>query len=660
MIFLHPEFLWALWALLIPIIIHLFDFRKSKKVLFPDIRFLKEVEQHSRKPLKLKQWLILIARLGFIVFLVLIFAQPTIPSNKTNQIGNGTTLIYLDNSQSMSSLANAKESLLEEAKTIVQGIIDKMPKGQEIILATNDDFGRFLAPINLNLASEKLPTINLSEKPFSLQNLGIKISEYARGSTEISDVILISDFQKSTFGLQENNMDTAITYWISQLTPENIQNCVVDSVYLEDSNISSDGNRSINVIVSNTGKELKEEMPIKIFVGDRQVSASSITIPAYQTRSVSFSLGKLEGTLAGYIQLEDYPNTFDNRFNFSLPSNHFINVLEIVGDSPSAHIKAVFGNSNIFSFATNNYQNIDNELLANADFIIINQVQSPTKEIILQLKSLAAKGKVVLTVPAFSNNSPVYQLFLPKLKSEKLPAKQKIKPPSSKSPFFSSILEKTTQKFEMPSATTVWSWGQDRSAILSFENGTPYLSEVIQNVFFLRGSLEEPWSDFQTHALFVPVMYGLASQSATPNEQLFNRIEEEYYDLLIKGVEPKNLIKLINEEIEIIPNRLNLGAKERISFPKDLISTGAYKISVQDSVIGYLSINLDKKESLLSPMAEDEIRNMFKDHKFVLLDEYNPNQDNLISFDSGIRLWRYALTICLLFLLMETLLIRFK
>ncbi len=660
MIFLHPEFLWALWALLIPIIIHLFDFRKSKKVLFPDIRFLKEVEQHSRKPLQLKQWLILIARLGFIVFLVLIFAQPTIPSNKTNQIGNGTTLIYLDNSQSMSSLANAKESLLEEAKTIVQGIIDKMPKGQEIILATNDDFGRFLAPINLNLASEKLPTINLSEKPFSLQNLGIKISEYARGSTEISDVILISDFQKSTFGLQENNMDTAITYWISQLTPENIQNCVVDSVYLEDSNISSDGNRSINVIVSNTGKELKEEMPIKIFVGDRQVSASSITIPAYQTRSVSFSLGKLEGTLAGYIQLEDYPNTFDNRFNFSLPSNHFINVLEIVGDSPSAHIKAVFGNSNIFSFATNNYQNIDNELLANADFIIINQVQSPTKEIILQLKSLAAKGKVVLTVPAFSNNSPVYQLFLPKLKSEKLPAKQKIKPPSSKSPFFSSILEKTTQKFEMPSATTVWSWGQDRSAILSFENGTPYLSEVIQNVFFLRGSLEEPWSDFQTHALFVPVMYGLASQSATPNEQLFNRIEEEYYDLLIKGVEPKNLIKLINEEIEIIPNRLNLGAKERISFPKDLISTGAYKISVQDSVIGYLSINLDKKESLLSPMAEDEIRNMFKDHKFVLLDEYNPNQDNLISFDSGIRLWRYALTICLLFLLMETLLIRFK
>jgi len=660
MIFLHPEFLWALWALLIPVIIHLFDFRKSKKVLFPDIRFLKEVEQHSRKPLKLKQWLILLARLGFIIFLVLIFAQPIIPSDNTTQIGKGTTLIYIDNSQSMSSLANAKESLFEEAKTIVQGIIDQMPKGQELILVTNDDFGKFMAPINSNQASEKLPTINLSEKPFSLQKLGIKISEYARESTEISDVILISDFQRSTTGLMPNNLDTTLTYWISHLTPETIQNCVVDSVYLENSNISSDGDRSINVIVANMGKELKEEMPIKIFVGDRQVSATSITIPPYQTRSVSFSLGKLESTSSGYIQLEDFPNTFDNRFNFSLPPNHLINVLEIVGDYPSLYIKQVFGNANIFSFATNNYQNIDNELLENSNFIIINQVQSPTKEVVLQLKSLAAQGKVVLVVPASSNNLAVYQLFLPKLKSEKLPVKQKVMAPSSTSPFFSSVLEKTTQKFEMPSATTVWSWGQDRSAILSFENGTPYLSEVLQNVFFLRGPLEERLSDFQTHALFVPVMYGLASQSAIPNGQLFNRIEEEYYDLLINEVEPKNLIKLIKEEIEIIPNRLNLGAKERISFPKNLISTGAYKISVQDSVIGYLSINLDKKESLLSPMAEDNIRNMFKDHKFVLFNEYNPNQDNLISFDSGIRLWRYALTICLLFLLMETLLIRFK
>ena len=660
MIFLHPEFLWGFWALLIPIFVHLFDFRKSKKVLFPDIRFLKEVKQHSRKPLKLKQWLILIARLGFIIFLVLIFAQPTIPSENTNQIGKETTLIYIDNSQSMSSLANAKESLFEEAKTIVQGVINQMPKEQELILITNDDFGKFMPPINLSQASEKLPTIHLSEKPFSLQKLGAKISEYTRGSTKISDVILISDFQKSTSELLENNLDTTLTYWISQLTPENIQNCVVDTVYLEDSGIFSDGDKSINVIVSNTGKELKEDMPIKIFVGDRQVSASSITIPAYQTRSVSFSPGKLEGTSSGYIQLEDYPNTFDNRFNFSLPPNRLINVLEIVGDNPSPYIKPVFGNTKIFSFDTNNYQNIDNELFENSDFIIINQIQSPTKEIILQLKSLAAKEKVVLVVPTSANNLAVYQLFLPKLKSEKLPAKQKVMTPSSTSPFFNSIIEKTTQKFEMPSATPVWSWGQDKSAILSFENGTPYLSEVIQNVFFLRGPLEEPLSDFQTHALFVPVMYGLASRSATPNGQLFDRIQDEYYDLLIKEVAPKDLIKLIKEEIEIIPNRISLGAKERVSFPKALISTGTYKISVQDSVIGYLSINLDKKESLLSPMAEDDIRNMFKDHKFVLLDEYNPNQDNLISFDSGIRLWRYALTICLLFLLMETLFIRFK
>jgi len=660
MIFLHPEFLWALWVLLIPIIIHLFDFRKSKKVFFPDIRFLKEVEQHSRKPLKLKQWLILLARLGFITFLVLLFAQPTITFNNPNQIGKGTVLIYLDNSQSMSSFANAKETLLEEAKTMVQGIIEKMPKEQELLIITNDDFGRFKTPINISKASESIPSINLSEKPFSLQKLSVKISEYTRSAIQLSDVIVISDFQKATSELLESSLDTALNYWVSPLTPESIKNCMVDSIYLEDSNIASDGNRSINVIVSNTSNEVKEGLPIKIFVGDRQVSASSITIPAYQKRSISFSLGKPEGALAGYIQLEDYPNVFDNRFNFSLPPAHLISVLEIADDNPSPYIKPVFGNENIFSFVTNNYQNIDSEILENAEFIIINQVQKLSKETVLQLKNMAVKGNVVLVIPNATSNLAAYKFIVPHLKEKELPTKLKLKEPSFKVPFFSSMLEKPSQKFEMPTATPVWSWGQDRSAILSFEDGSPYLSEVIENIYFLASPLQNPLSDFQTHALFVPVMYGLASQSSTPKISLFNRIEDEYYDLSLASIEPKDIIKLVKDDIEIIPNRQNIGTKERISFPKELISTGTYEVSVRDSVKAYLSINLDKKESLLSPLTKDEIESLFSDHKMVLLDEFKPNKSNLISFNTGMQLWRYALTICLLFLLMETLLIRFK
>ena len=78
MSFVYPAFLWALAALSIPIIIHLFNFRRYKTVYFPDISFLKEVKQETDSRSKIKHWLVLLMRLLAISFLVFAFAQPFI------------------------------------------------------------------------------------------------------------------------------------------------------------------------------------------------------------------------------------------------------------------------------------------------------------------------------------------------------------------------------------------------------------------------------------------------------------------------------------------------------------------------------------------------------------------------------------------------------
>ena len=62
--FVFPTFLYALIALSIPIIIHLFYFRKYKKLYFPDIRFLKKLQEQKSNINQLKQRLILLARLA--------------------------------------------------------------------------------------------------------------------------------------------------------------------------------------------------------------------------------------------------------------------------------------------------------------------------------------------------------------------------------------------------------------------------------------------------------------------------------------------------------------------------------------------------------------------------------------------------------------------
>src|SRR5262245_60117976 len=107
MSFSYPTFLWALAALAIPIIIHLFNFRKTTRILFSNTRFLEQVRQETTQKRKLKQYLILASRLLFVFFLVMAFAQPYLPAREQINPGREMTL-YVDNSYSMLSLVGEK------------------------------------------------------------------------------------------------------------------------------------------------------------------------------------------------------------------------------------------------------------------------------------------------------------------------------------------------------------------------------------------------------------------------------------------------------------------------------------------------------------------------------------------------------------------------
>jgi len=76
MSFVYPWFLWALLAIAIPIIIHLFHFRRFKTVYFTNVKFLKEVKEQTSARSKLKHLLVLCSRILAIAALVFAFAMP--------------------------------------------------------------------------------------------------------------------------------------------------------------------------------------------------------------------------------------------------------------------------------------------------------------------------------------------------------------------------------------------------------------------------------------------------------------------------------------------------------------------------------------------------------------------------------------------------------
>src|SRR5688500_11284424 len=122
MSFLYPSFLWALGVLLIPVAIHLFNFRKTTRVYFSTTRFLKQVKEASSAKRKLRHYLVLLSRLLFLFFLVITFCQPIIPAR--DQMDSRNLVIYLDNSQSMSARMTDNTRGLDAGINFIQSIME--------------------------------------------------------------------------------------------------------------------------------------------------------------------------------------------------------------------------------------------------------------------------------------------------------------------------------------------------------------------------------------------------------------------------------------------------------------------------------------------------------------------------------------------------------
>ena len=94
--FKHPEILYALLLLIIPILIHLFQLQRFVKVPFTNVKFLKNIAQQTRKSARIKKLLILTTRMLAFTCLIFAFAQPFF-SAQTSQQNLNTTIFDITN-----------------------------------------------------------------------------------------------------------------------------------------------------------------------------------------------------------------------------------------------------------------------------------------------------------------------------------------------------------------------------------------------------------------------------------------------------------------------------------------------------------------------------------------------------------------------------------
>ncbi|MDQ3394254.1 MAG: BatA domain-containing protein [Bacteroidota bacterium] len=668
MIFLYPLFLFGLLALSIPIIIHLFNFKKTRRIYFSYNQFLKNVKEASSAKLKLKHILILAARMLFLAFLVLAFAQPFIPSSQED-LNNQSVYIYLDNSYSMSNKVNNEQSLLDLAVNYVNEILNLYPANSQFIFLTNEFSSFSNTKKSPEQIKEHITEIDYSTISRSLPEVLNRLRRVDDYTMEKGDVFIISDFQKSTLGpIDGLGIDSIHNFSFIPLSPSQTQNVFIDSVYLTKPFLFAGQKNQLEASLYNTSGEGIQDLIVKLFINEVQVANTSINIAAQGNNVLQFDIapGLLQKNNQCRINFEEFPVTFDNEFYFALNTAERISILEIKSTLAGANIEKVYANPDVFIFSSYNVNNVDYGKINQADLIVINNLSEVSSSLSNSLKSYIQNGGHILIVPSENINPSSFESLVDNIRfsSNQSTDRKNIAPPDFANPFYENVFEETNVVMDMPEARRTLKWSSNASSLLNFNNGEPFLSEIsdVGRVYLLGSPLHNSFTNFHKHAIFVPVMYKIAAMSKSMNDRLYFSVNEPVLSIRMDTVAANDVYKLENKDQQLIPNQRTRGTNLILEVPKNILQSGYYNLVQKDQIQKTIAFNFDKSESLLETYNEDELKNLFAANENVKLF----NADNVSQFTKemkeahfGISLWEYAIILALFFLLCEILFLRF-
>jgi hypothetical protein len=676
--FLYPQFLFGLLAVSIPIVIHLFNLQKPRKVLFPNVKFLKQIQQSTSNKLKLKHLLILLSRICFIIFLVLTFAQPfLINKDASNMKGTPFVSIYLDNSFSMQNEL-AQDKALDVGVKSIQQLTELFPGTTSYGFLTNDFEGKDQYFRNKDKINERISEINFSNTYreataiLQRQHQGL----LAQGAKN-KHIVWFSDFQKSTLGdLSSLPFDSTIHYHLVPIQNTDISNVSVDSVWLSNPLVKVGENNTLEVNLLNSGSKEVRELTVKLYIDNIQVSSAVVDIKpdSYSKASFVFNING-EGQKKASIRFEDYPVVFDNEYYLTLNVSPRINILHLY-DKEGSYISNVYSNETIFDPNNSRSGDFDYSKISSANLIVLDGLKNISPALLKPLKDFVEQGGSLLVFPDKEVDKKSYENFasqfqLPNPEIVKPDTTQKLAsemlPPDFSNPFFNNVFEKKDIRMAMPFAYPSVKWGRRGETILRYKNSEPFLSSVYfgkGTVYLAASPLENELTSFHKHSLFVPVMYKIAFNSIVSAERLSYSFQETTIpvDLNNEKILPNTIYTLEAKDFNMIPAQWLAGGKLILDLPSEQMRAGFYDLKSNGRTEKSIAVNYGKKESKMIYYSQNELKKITEKYKNVKIYNSETSDQFADSFrqdNIGTALWKYFLIGALLFLMVETLLVRF-
>jgi hypothetical protein len=675
--FLHPQVLWALLALLLPIIIHLFNFKRYQKIYFSNLKFLKNLNIENKRRSKVKKWLLLLLRLLALAFIIVAFSQPYISTENGNNKNLQQTecfTIYIDNSFSMNA-ETENGNALEVAKNKAIELINSYPNYSKIRIYSNN-FYSLSSSLNKQQAIARVMDILPSPIPVKLSEQIRKIQ--INNADENCRLYVFSDFQKAQSDIKNIKLDSTNSITFLPLSVQRSNNLFIDSCWFEKPYHQLNQSQELFVRVVNTSNQNYQKNPIKLSINDSTKSVSSFDIDRNSEKIVSLKyLNHKSGIYQGMVEISDFPITYDNRIYFSYHINSQIQILSVNQDKPNKYLNKLFSGTETFAFRNSNKSGVFNENLENYQLIILNEIQEMESGFNQSIKNYLSNGGHVLFIPSTKNDNTV-NVFLKEISASQLAkidsSKQKLAKIELNSELYQNVFEEIKSDARLPDiykhyklgssvnnlSENIWKTqaGDDLFTKLKYGNG---------QFFLLAIQLNPEWTNLITHPLFVPTFINLTRDS--------NNAQSLYYTL--GNQEPVRITSfdhnssgepfhIINKKIQtdIIPDQENNFDKGLLLHPRDQITRAEnYLITKNDSIVYSCSFNYSRIESDPEYFTLDELKTLIETQK-ISISLNSPEKMKLSELyneqSNGKQYWKLFVILCVIFFVSETLLHRIK
>jgi aerotolerance regulator-like protein len=636
--FKHPEILYALFLLLIPIFIHLFQLRRFQKVDFTNVAFLKKVTIQTRKSSQLKKWLTLLMRLLALACVIIAFAQP-FTATKTALSTKKETVIYIDNSFSMQA-KGAKGPMLERA---LQDLFDKTGGTEKLSWFTNNSERKNVTPQDFK---NEVLSIVYSQNQLTPSQVLLKANQlYSKEKDVLKRLVYLSDFQqKEVFP----EVPTDLILDAVPLKPVKASNISIDSAYIASKNASI---TQLKVKVSNTTTEISE-VPVSLFNKNRLIAKTALDFSGKSNGTVTFDVDNSEEFI-GELQINEPNIPFDNSLFFNINKPGKIKVLAI-NEADGNFLQRLFEKEE-FKFTQQTFKTLNYNEIPDQNFIVLNELKEIPASLATALQSFSDNGGSVLVIPASladlsSYNNFLLTMALGTLSEEKIQEKMITKIVFSH-PLFKDVFEKEVENFQYPKVNAFYSVSSNATPAIGFEDNQSFLLQKNKTYLF-TAPINKENSNFQNSPLVVPTIYNMALQSL-PLPRLYYTIGQQNAIAVPVKLGPDEILTVKDSTEQFIPLQQTKANYVLMTTTDKPNKAGNYQIVKKTEFLENISFNYSRSESELQYLnPEDwegaEVYNSVND-LFDAIEDANA----INSF------WKWFAIFALLFLLFEMLILKF-